>query len=363
MARKKIGIKSVLKKQFNAQRKIGKAPGTVTYLGNRKDGKYAVSVLNYDDTIFETRICTQVEEAFGLETPEVVSWINVFGLSNEKEIEKLGAHYHINSLVLEDIVNTNQRPKVDEYDEYIFTAMKMLYLDENYELVSEHVSLVLKQHTVLLFQEVEIDVFDGVRERIKNKFGRIRTRGTDYLVFALIDAIIDQYFIVLESLQTKIELLEEEVYNDPRPEVSGKIQDLKKEVLRVRKAVSPVKEMVNRMLKSQHYLIKDDTKVFLRDAHDHSIQIFENIELYREMAMSLMEMYMTNMSHKMNEVMKVLTIIATIFIPLTFIAGIYGMNFKYMPELDHPYAYPTLLIIMAIIFILMLFYFKRKKWL
>lgn len=363
MAGRKIGIKSVLKKQFNSQRKVGKAPGTVTYLGNRQDGKYAVSVINYDETVFETSVCSKVDEAFGLETSTQVSWINVFGLSNEEEIEKLGRHYQINSLVLEDIVNTNQRPKVDEYDEYIFTAMKMLYLDENYDLVVEHLAIVLKENTVLLFQEVEIDVFDRVRDRIKNKFGRIRMRGADYLFFALIDAVIDQYFVVLESIHTKIELLEEEVYNHPRPEVSGKIQELKKEALRIRKAVSPVKEMVNRMLKSEHYLIKDDTKVFLRDAHDHSIQIFESIELYREMAMSLMEMYMTNMSHKMNEVMKVLTIIATIFIPLTFIAGIYGMNFKYMPELDHPNSYPILLGIMAIIFILMLFYFKRKDWL
>jgi magnesium transporter len=363
MARKKIGRKSGLKKQFHSHRKLGKAPGTVTYLGNREDGQYKVSVLNYNDSVFDIKACAKIEDSFGLEEFTQVSWINVLGLSNESEIEKLGRHYQINSLVLEDIVNTNQRPKTDEYDDYLFMVLKMLYLDAQNELVVEHVAIVLKENTILLFQEVEIDVFNGVRERIKNKFGRIRSRGADYLFFALTDAIIDQYFVVLESVQSKIETLEEEVYNNPRPEVSEKIQKLKKEVLRIRKAVAPVKEIVNRMLKSKHNLIKEDTRVFWTDAYDHSIQIFENIELYREMVMSLMEMYMTNMSHKMNEVMKVLTIIATIFIPLTFIAGIYGMNFKYMPELDNPYAYPVLLIIMLVIFILMLFYFKRKGWL
>ncbi|WP_340198652.1 magnesium/cobalt transporter CorA [Ascidiimonas sp. W6] len=363
MARKKVGIKSVLKKQLYSHRKIGKAPGTITYLGNREDGKYAIKVMNYDKNTFDTKLCVGIEEAFGLEAYNQVSWINVFGLSNELDIEQLGKHYQINSLVLEDTVNTNQRPKVDEYENYVFTVLKMLYLDENHELVVEHTAIVLKENTVLLFQEVEIDVFNGVRERIKNKYGRIRERGADYLFFALIDAIIDQYFVVLESIHTRIELLEEEVYNNPRSEVSEKIQRLKKEVLSVRKAVSPAKEIITRLIKTEHPLIKDDTRVFLRDAHDHSIQIFENIELYREMTMSLMEMYMTNMSHKMNEVMKVLTIIATIFIPLTFIAGIYGMNFKHMPELEHPYGYPILLIIMAVVFILMLFYFKRKKWL
>lgn len=363
MARKKIGLKSVLKRNFHSHRKVGKAPGTVTYLGNREDGKYSVSVINYDENSFDVKACSAVGDAYGLEDFNQVSWINIIGLSNEAEIEKLGNHYQINSLVLEDIVNTNQRPKTDEYEDYLFTVLKMLYLDDNNEFVVEHVAIVLKENTVLLFQEVEIDVFNGVRERIKNKFGRIRTRGADYLFFALVDAIIDQYFVVLESILTKIESLEEEVYNDPQPEVSEKIQNLKKEVLRIRRAVAPVKEIVNRMLKSEHNLINEDTRVFWMDAYDHSIQIFENIELYREMAMSLMEMYMTNMSHKMNEVMKVLTIIATIFIPLTFIAGIYGMNFKYMPELDQPNAYPILLIIMAVIFVLMLIYFKRKKWL
>lgn len=363
MIKQKERIKSILKNTFQSHRKVGKAPGTITYLGNRESGKYAVTVMNYNDSVFDIKTHAKIEDAYDLEAIPEVSWINIFGLSNENEIENLGRQYHINSLVLEDIVNTNQRPKTDEYEDYLFMVLKMLYLDENYELVIEHISIVLKENTVLLFQEEEIDVFNGVRERIKNKSGRIRNRGADYLFYALTDAIIDQYFVVLENLQTKIEALEEEIYNNPTPEVSEKIQKLKKEVLKVRKAVAPVKEIVNRILKSQHNLIKEETKVFWADAYDHSLQIFENIELHREMAMSLMEMYMTTMSHKMNEVMKVLTIIATIFIPLTFISGVYGMNFKYMPELNHPNAYPVLLLVMGVIFIVLLIYFRYKKWL
>ncbi|MEL4308440.1 magnesium/cobalt transporter CorA [Joostella sp. CR20] len=361
--KKKINLKKVIRKPFKSLEKIGKAPGTVTYMGLRKDGVYKVSVTDYADDFYETKDLKNVEEAFKFRDTDTVSWINVQGLSNEAEIEKLGKYYNINPLVLEDLVNTNQRPKIDEYDDYVFCVLKMLYLDDNFQLVTEHIAIIVTAHAVLLFQEVEDDVFQGVRDRLANKYGRIRSRGADYLFFALIDAIIDQYFVILEDLTNQIELLEERVYSDPEPEIANQIQALRKRVMAIRKNIYPVKEITNRLVKTEHPLFHPETKLFLSDVHDHSIQIYETLEMLREMSMSLMEMYMSNVSNKMNEVMKVLTIMASIFIPLTFIAGIYGMNFEYMPELHHRNAYFIVLGIMFVILILMLIYFKRKKWL
>jgi magnesium transporter len=212
-------------------------------------------------------------------------------------------------------------------------------------------------------QELKDDVFNGVRERIENKSGRIRTRGADYLFFALLDAVVDNYFTVLEHINDTIENLEDEVYDNPTPEVAHKIQDFKKEVLKVRRQIAPVKEIVSRLLETESKLITSDTKLFLRDVQDHCIEINESLQIYREMSMSLMEMYMSNMSNKMNEVMKVLTIMASIFIPLTFIVGVYGMNFDYIPELHWDNGYYIIWGVMILIFIGMLIYFKSKRWL
>ncbi|WP_417443947.1 magnesium/cobalt transporter CorA [Joostella sp.] len=363
MSKKKIDLKKAIRKPFKSLRKVGKAPGTITYMGHREGGENKITVTDYSDDFCVTKDFDDVKEAFVFRDTDTVSWINVQGLSNEVEIEKLGEYYKINPLVLEDLVNTNQRPKIDEYDEYVFCVLKMLYLDDDCKLITEHVAVILCEHTVLFFQEVEDDVFNGVRDRLNNKYGRIRTRNADYLFFALIDAIIDQYFVVLENLTNQIEILEEEVYNNPEPEVVNRIQRLRKEVLHVRKNIYPVKEITNRLTKTDHRLIHNETKVFLSDVHDHSIQIHETLEMLREMSMSLMEMYMSNVSNKMNEVMKVLTIMSSIFIPLTFIAGVYGMNFQYMPELQERNAYFVVLGVMLVVFILMVIYFKRKKWL
>jgi magnesium transporter len=285
------------------------------------------------------------------------------GMSNEEKIGFVGKEFGFNPLILEDAVNTNSRPKIDEYEDYIFGVFKMMYMDGNGELVIEHTAMILCKNAVLVLQEMEEDVFGSVRERMKNKLGRIRNNGPDYLFFALLDSIIDNYFAVLESIYDQLEALEEEVYNDPTPETAHKIQQLKKEVLGVRKWAFPVKELISRLIDSESPLISKETKLYLKDALDHCYEINENLQLYREMSTSLMELYMTNVSNKMNEVMKVLTIMASIFIPLTFIAGIYGMNFDNMPELHWKYGYHMALGVMALLFIGMMFYFKRKKWL
>ena len=363
MARRKLGLPKRKKKASRVQGKLGSAPGTVSYLGNKEKSDSEVFVISYDEDESITKTHRKVDEILNYKKGPKTAWINVIGITDEVFIEELGKGFELNNLILEDAVNTDQRPKIDEYDGYIFGVFKMLYLNENDEIVPEHMAMVLMENTVLVFQEVKEDVFHGVRNRIQAKSGRIRARGADYLFFALLDAIIDNYFLVLEQINHRIELLEDEVYANPKPIVAQNIQQLKKEVLKIRRWIYPVKELVSRLIDSESPLIKHDTKLFLRDALDHSLEINESLQIYREMSMSLMEMYMSNMSNKMNEVMKVLTIMASIFIPLTFIAGIYGMNFDNMPELHYKYGYYVVWGVMILLFIGMMVYFKRKDWL
>ena len=343
-------------------RKLGKAPGTVTYIGNREGGTSSIQQIIYNDDFLEHKTIS-AEAVHEVPTEGLTEWINITGLSDEAMMSKLGTQTGLNALVVEDIVNTEQRPKVDEYEDHIFAVFKMLYLNGDRKIVKEHVALVLKKGQVFLYQEVEADVFGGVRERIESKSGRIRSRGADYLFFALIDALIDNYFLVLDAMEDQIDELENEVYTSPTSQTAVKIQTIRKEVITLRGWMAPVKELVNRLIESESKLISKDTRVFLRDALDHSIEINENLQIQREMAFSLMDMYMSNVSNRMNEVMKVLTIMASIFIPLTFVAGIYGMNFKNMPELQTEYGYFVVLGVMLLLFIGMLIYFKNKRWL
>ena len=363
MTIKKPKFKLRPKKASKLHRKMGQAPGTVTYMGQREGVETVVSVINYDENEFNVIQTNSLEKIKEFKDSKQTSWFDVTGISDEGYIDSLGKMFELNSLVLEDVVNPQQRPKIDEYEDYIFGVFKMLYIDENQEIVSEHIAIILYQNSVLVFQELKDDVFNAVRDRVKNKSGRVRTRGADYLFFALLDAVVDNYFVVLEHLNSRIEALEEEVYDNPNSEVAHRIQDLKKDVLKVRRNIAPMKELIGRLEDTENKLVTKDTKLFLRDVKDHCIEINESLQIYREMSMSLMEMYMSNMSNKMNEVMKVLTIMASIFIPLTFIVGVYGMNFDNIPELHYEYGYPMVWGIMILMFIAMLVYFKRKKWL
>ncbi len=362
MAKRKIKNRRPPKRDKRSSKQKGKAPGAVIYVGDREGMQSTVNVMEYHQDLLRSYVLKPGElpelggDAFN-------SWMDIIGLSDEQFMESLGKNLKLNPLVMEDVVNTQQRPKVDEYEDHIFAVMKMLYIDQQQKLVSEHVALVLFPSNVVVFQELKEDVFDGVRNRIRNQYGRIRTRGADYLFFALIDAVVDHYFEVLEYIFDKIEHLEDEVHYNPTQATAREIQELKKEVLRLHKQIFPVRELVNRLIETEHPLVTRDTKLFLRDALDHCLEINETLQIYREMAISLMEMYMSSVSNKMNEVMKVLTIMASIFIPLTFIAGIYGMNFERMPELSWRYGYVAALGLMFLILIAMLIFFKRKRWL
>ena len=346
------------------KKQIGQIPGALVYTGVKEGNKLHLNAFDYNSNDFKEAILNSVEEAFSFKDSETQTWFNLNGLNFIDEIEKIGNHYNLHPLILEDIVNTSQRPKIDEYKDYIFIVLKMMYYDTDEVLVSEQVSLVMGKNYVLTFQEAEGDVFNSVRERIRTNKGRVRTEGSDYLLYALIDAIVDHYYAIIETMGNKIEDLEDDLFTGiTQEEISQQIQDLKREILKIRRAIFPLREIISRIEKSDDSLIEDKTKHFFRDVYDHVIQVTETIDIYRDMIWSLMDMYMTTISNKMNEVMKVLTIIATIFIPLTFIAGIYGMNFNNLPELHYKYGYYVVWVVMLVVLIGMLVYFKRKKWL
>jgi len=351
-----------IRTQFS-KKKVGQIPGSVIYTGEKSDQILFIEAFDYTKDKCVVKELTDVQECFEFEKGSI-TWININGLNHVDAIEKIGDHYELHPLVLEDIVNISQRPKIDEYDDYLFIVLKMLYYDANEKIVSEQVSFILGDEYVLSFQESEGDVFDEVRDRITQAKGRVRSMPADYLLYVLIDAIVDHYFSVIETLGNKIEDFETEIFSgNVADDVSQNIQNLKREILRVRRAIFPLREVINRIEKNESDLIHKKTITYYRDIYDHLIQVSENIDIYREMIWSLMDMYMTTISNKMNEVMKVLTIMASIFIPLTFIAGIYGMNFDYIPELKYKYSYFILWGVMITLFVGMLFYFKRKKWL
>jgi len=279
-------------------------------------------------------------------------------------IEKIGKHFSIHPLILEDILHTGQRPKMEDFEDYIFLVVKMFYYDEkDDEIKMEQVSLLLGSNFVISFQEREGDIFDPIRERIRNHKGRIRMMKADYLGYALLDTIVDNYFIILEKVGENIENMEEELVTRPTPETLQTIHNLKRELIVLRKSIWPLREVVNSLERGESPLINEATGVYLRDVYDHTIQVIDTIETFRDMVSGMLDIYLSSISNKMNEVMKVLTIIATIFIPLTFVAGIYGMNFEFMPELKWHWGYFAALLVMVAVAVIMVFYFRRKRWL
>ena len=323
-----------------------------------------MEVFDYNKDSFELKELNTITEAFSFKTTKTVTWININGLNHINEIEQIGHHFNLHPLIIEDIANTQQRPKVDEYEDYLFVVLKMLYFDKEGNLAIEHISFILAENHVISFQESDGDVFDDIRNRIKTSKGRIRNMGADYLLYVLMDAVVDNYFSLIEKMGDKIENLEDILFEDnPQNTITHDIQSIKKEILKIRRAVFPLREVVSKIEKNEHILISEKVQFYLRDLYDHIIQVTENVEIYREMTWGLMDMYMTTISNKMNEVMKVLTIIASIFIPLTFLAGIYGMNFDNIPELHYKYGYQVLIGVMVLLFVGLLYYFKRKKWL
>lgn len=350
-------------KKFKHKKNIGLAPGTIVYTGNKTQTDTFIEAFFYDKEKYSEQQFTNIKACFNAKQTNTIAWININGLNNVKTIESIGKHYNLHPLILEDIANIHQRPKIEEYANCLFVVFKMLYYDSNQNLTVEHVSLVMGENYVLSFQEADGDVFENLRTRIRENKGIVRQNGADYLLYALMDAVVDNYFLIIETLGEKIEAIEDYLYTKPDNGLVQEIQSLKREALKIRRSIFPLREVVNKFEKANVNLVQANTLTYIQDLYDHTIQVIETVEIYRDMLWGLMDMYMSSVSNKMNEVMKVLTIISTIFIPLTFIAGIYGMNFEYMPELKQPNGYYYLWAIMVFIFIALVYYFKRKKWL
>jgi magnesium transporter len=354
----------MLKLFKRTSRKVGLPPGTLVQIEERKTEKVKINIIDYDEVQFQEKEAETVEECFPFKDKPTVTWINIDGIHQVEIIEKIGTHFGIHSLILEDIMNTGQRPKMEDFEDYIFVVVKMIYYDEkDNEIKAEQVSLLLGSNFVISFQEKEGDVFDPIRERTRKAKGRIRKMKADYLAYALVDTIVDRYFMVLEKLGEKIEGMEEELVTNPTPETLQTIHTLKRELIFLRKSVWPLREVISVLERGESSLIDESTGIYLRDVYDHTIQVIDTIETFRDMVSGMLDIYLSSISNRMNEVMKVLTIMATIFIPLTFIAGVYGMNFKYIPELEWHWGYPVILFVMVAIGILMVIYFRRKKWL
>ena len=346
-------------------KKAALSPGTLVHVGEKKTDKAKISVVDYTEASCDIKDVQTLDEILPLRDSPTVSWINIDGIHQTDLIEKIGSHFSLHPLILEDIVNTAQRPKIEDYDNYIFFVLKMLSYDASSgEIQVEQLSLVLGRGFLLSFQEEEGDVFDPIRERIRNAKGRHRRAGADYLAYSLIDAVVDNYFVMLETMGDAIEDLEEELVSNPDQEIMKRIHKLKRNMIILRKSIWPLREVISSLQRTGSKLILESTGVYLRDVYDHTIQVLDTVESFRDIVSGMLDTYLTSISNRMNEVMKVLTIIATIFIPLTFIAGVYGMNFHHMPELEMEWLYPRgFWILITAIAIMMLVYFRKKKWL
>jgi magnesium transporter len=345
--------------------KAGLPPGTLVHIGAKRTGASLIRIMDYDPDSVRERDRAAVEECVPFRDTDSVTWIDIEGLQDIAMLDGLGRCYGLHPLILEDILNTDQRPKADDMEGYIYVVLKMLDFDPaSLEIVSEQVSIVFGRNYVISIQEGrEGDLFEPLRERIRGNKGRIRKMSPDYLAYSLLDTIIDHYFIILEKFAERIEVLEDNLVNDPRPETLQQIHHLKREMIFLRKSAWPLREVVNVLEKSESELIRPTTKIFLRDIYDHAIHIIDSIETHREMLSGMLDIYLSSVSNRMNQVMKVLTIIATIFMPLTFLAGVYGMNFRLMPELGWRWGYPLVLLIMAGAAAAMVYFFKKKNWL
>lgn len=342
---------------------VGLPPGTLVHVGEKRTAKVKITLIDYDVNHVVEKEVKSIDECFPFKDTHTVTWINIDGIHRADIVEQIGKCFDIHPLLLEDIMNTEQRPKIEDFGNYLFIVLKMIYPDtKGTGITTEQVSLIIHSNYVITFQERPGDVFEPIRERIRSGKGRIRKMGSDYLAYALIDAIVDTYFIISEKFGERIADLDEELVTKPTIETVRGIHKLKRELLYLRKAVWPLREVIDIMEKGESSLVKKTTIIYLRDVYDHTIQIMDTIEIFRDMLSEMVDAYLSSINNRMNEIMKVLTVIATIFIPLTFIASIYGMNFSWMPELQWPEGYHIVLIAMAVLGGLMLIYFRRKKW-
>jgi magnesium transporter len=355
-----LAMKGYRKKRSS---KSGLPPGTPVHIGEQKLETMSLTALTYSEHALQEIQTDRVEEVLPLATNPANKWITVQGIHHIEGLQQLCAAFGLHPLVVEDIVNTDQRPKIEDYGDYLFIVMKaVLWHDHVQSLMVEQISLIVGVNVVLCFLEGKDDPFVDLRKRLHSEKGRLRTMGSDYLAYAHMDTIVDQYFPLLEKLGDDIEQLEERLITQADQEALRTLHQFKREMILLRKAIWPLREVLNHMERGESTLIQSSTHIYLRDVYDHTIQLIETTETYRDMLAGMMDIYLTSLSNKLNETMKVLTVIATIFIPLTFIVGIYGMNFTFMPELEWPWGYPLVMGVMLILAIGMLWSFRNKHW-
>ena len=344
------------------QTKHGAPPGTLIYIGPERNAPVKITLIEFDEIDINEKQHSNIEDCLKSMNGSKVKWINIEGIHHTQEIEKLGQHFNLHSLTLEDIVHVDQRPKFEDYEDYIFCVVKMITYKE--EIQSEQLSLILKGNTVISIQEpTGIDAFSIIRNRLFQAKGRIRKSGPDYLFYALMDAVVDWYFIVIERVGDKLELIEEQIMSDPKNHSIQELYELKRQIIHLRRQVWPLRDMLNNLNRTENDIVTDNTHLFIRDLHDHSIRIIDTVETYRDLLTGMMDVHISSNSNKMNEIMKVLTIMSSIFIPITFISGLFGMNFEIMPGTKTEQGFWITCSAMILIIIGLLFFFRRKKWL
>lgn len=350
-----------LYKRYRA--KPGQSPGTLVYDREPRVDKVSIRVMDYGPEACTVRTTNDVEDTFRLRDSETVSWIDVEGLHDTELLNRFGTHFGLHPLVLEDILNTHQRPKIEEYDDYLYLVVRMLAPGTNGgELHSEQVSIILAPRFVITFQEIPGDVFDPVRKRIDLGKGRVRRMGTDYLVYALIDSIVDNYFLVLEKVAERIEQVELSITAGPNPEDLAHVHQLRRELVYMRRNVWPLRDVVGALQRSETDMVSDDVRVYIRDLQDHVVQVVESMENFRDVLASMHDLYVSSIGHRTNEVIRVLTVISTIFVPLTFLAGVYGMNFHNLPELRWHWGYAGFWVVSIIIAGGLIAFLRSRRW-
>ncbi len=346
-----------------SRKPVGASPGTVSYVGRERTGPVTITRIRYSPTGYEEPKVVSAAECVPEANPSGVTWYTIDGVHDVEILRTLGENFRLHPLVVEDIANTSQRPKLELFDDYFFVALKMITYNQQRRVVdAEHSSVIFGKGWVLSFLEDAGDVFEPVRARIQSGKGRIRRLGSDYLAYALIDAVVDCYFQVLEQVGEDIEQVEEEVVSDAKPSTLRSVHGLKRELIFLRRSVWPMREIANSLIRDESPLIAHETRIFLRDLYDHTIHTIDTIETMRDIVSGMLDVYLSSVSNRMNQVMKLLTVMSSIFIPLTFVAGIYGMNFEYMPELHWLWGYPIVLLLMLATALSLVVFFRRKHW-
>jgi len=343
--------------------KVGLPPGTVVHTGEKRTEKVTMNIMTFDEGDMREYMADSMDDCSPPLTETAVKWVHVNGVHDIEIVKAIGEFYNIHPLILEDIPSTAQRPKFEHIGKSVYVVLRAFDFDKRtYRIISEQVSIVFGDHYVLSFQESATDLFDAIRGRARQRSARIRSKGSDYLTYALLDLLVDRYFVVLEEIGNQIETLEDQLVEDATSDMLSKIYRTKRSLLTFRRHIWPLRQVILKLERDQEDFIEDENRIFLRDLYDHIIRVTDHVETYREAITGMLDIYLSSVSNRMNEVMKVLTVVSSIFIPLTLAASIYGMNWPWMPELEFYYGYPVFLTVMLVVTMVLIGYFRRRKW-